>query len=525
MTKRRLYFEIFNLVFACLEFIAIYFLLMFISGGNQLLSLIIIFIVIVICFINLMKFKSIKIIDDIYNEEYEYIVTELKAIAKDLECDIFIIIIHNPILNAAMYTVKNLIFINADYIQYYDENFSFDFNTLKGIFLHEIGHFKSGISRGVLQNLRLSSYIVGYTRLKLNQMDIKEKKNFFYYLNMVVFFIFSSINLVFLFLRNDEYFANNYSKSIHLLNDYRDLVSTYSKPSHKIYHPSVKKMINKMEKRFKKYDDSEIYYFEETLSYAKNDENLKKLEELALKDNPNALYETGINLIEGNYDISIDEDLGLNRIRKAYSLGHNRALKYLIYKKDFDYIDPERLAISSEINIEDLKKRDLMELVYLDNFESFQEDNNQDISILFNGYKSGNFLAVSLYISCLLELHEFPIEALLAYIKISAVYPDLNFKKNIWYEDLDFIKKVIDLEHDKRNSFDDYYQAFYERLVLDLQTENQYLWRFTVYLYYNDFYKESIVRLVNNFYHEYKEKLDSIEYDFVVNMIEEIIEA
>ena len=83
---------------------------------------------------------------------------------------------------------------------------------------------------------------------------------------------------------------------------------------------------------------------------------------MALNQDHKALYETGINLIKGNFQLQINEQEGLNRIIKAYELGNQKALRYLIYHQ-IDLVKPIDLKVdyTNELELQHINENYLTE--------------------------------------------------------------------------------------------------------------------------------------------------------------------
>ena len=232
---------------AIIEWYALYLLLMMITEGSSLITMIILSIVALVCLVVtiIILFEDDEESDkDIHYSYFEdTIQTHLINNGYDVKFKM-----QKALLNTLAYNAGKYIIFNKDSMnQYADDNGSMNMEFFWAIISHELGHLVSGITKTKMLSNRPSSLLINYLRLFLNQMDQRSKKGFIYYLGSFIFLALSIINPHFLFLRNDEHYANKYAintgAGINLLKSYMHMID--KKPMHDIYHPSVDRMIKK----------------------------------------------------------------------------------------------------------------------------------------------------------------------------------------------------------------------------------------------------------------------------------------
>jgi hypothetical protein len=485
MNIRRITVDTAQVLFSVVEWYLLYVLLLRITKGSLLATVIIISLlgIIVIFSLLILIFSKDLFQEDeslIRDTQLSYFEATMQEVLTNLGYDLKFKILP-PTLNVSAFNYGEYIVFNKEALSYHlDDNGSLNMEYFYALLSHELGHFESGITKSKLYATRPSSLIIGYLRLLLDKMEMKNKKGFLYYFLVILFYMFNLINPIFLFLRQDEHYANKsdiLGTNIYLLKYY--MLITGRKPLHDIFHPSAAKMIKKMLPSFEQYENSDIYYEGDTLAYAPTESNLKRLEELVLEHDDRALYETGINMILGKFEILKDTQVGLSRILKAYELGNKKALRYLIYH-NIDLIKSKDLVVdyTNEEQIEQLNINNLREIIYNDVFNNYDLNNEDNLNILIDAYRIGNKMGVSLYIEWLLEKYDLPMKAQEAYKDILDSYPALDFSSYEWYPALNFINLIKNLD-EKYEPKKEYIKDY---LIQDLKNERQLIWNYTRYL-------------------------------------------
>lgn len=506
MKKRKLFFDFTQIILGIIEWVGIYFLLMLITRGSYLWTFIImglLFLVVIVFFSLFFIYRNkreelyIDEDNDDHDENYDYLETQLQNTIDSMGYDYKIKILNFGLNNPAMNTGK-AIFISRDYLYLFkDENDSLDYNLLWAIIFHEIGHAESGITSSLVTYLRISSIIQNHLRRLLHKLQLKEKK-ILYYPTLVFFYLISLINFSFPFLRNDEHYANKFvcnetDFGIHLLKYYSWFLNDKIYAS-EIFHPSPRKMYNKISKYFENLQSSTIFKKDNELVFEVDKENLDYMETLANNDDANALSTLG-HLYYAGLFVEEDRKKGIEYIVKSYHLGNKKSQKFLYYY-DKNVIKEEDLIIdlSKEDEILDAYIENLHEKVYDELYENWDLSVEENINLLNDGARSGNKYAAHLYINHLLDTCIYPIKAQEFYGSISKSYDFFDFSKFDWFEAIDFINFVVNIE-EGRQPKSEYVK---EQLLKDFDLEKQHVWNYVKFvLDHNDKYSDIYITVID----------------------------
>ena len=208
---------------------------------------------------------------------------------------------------------------------YFNDDFEKEY-FIYGIY-HEIGHYKSGITRinlflQFLATFSLSNMIGVLVKSKYRVLLSQGKMDF-----NLLFFRFldgfwDMINLCrTLWLRNDESYANVFARE---KGKFADLVRMFlfqEEPGEDILHPSKKQILKQGLSYLEPYQGIKgLYYLDGSIIFINNKKNNDKFEKLIIEDDPNAKY-TMANIYR--YGL-----LGRKRnIRKAIELYRDASVK------------------------------------------------------------------------------------------------------------------------------------------------------------------------------------------------------
>ena len=259
--------------------------------------------------------------------------------------------------------------IDFDMSSDYMTDFGFDRSVFAGIMYHEIGHYKSGIvmiNNKILQIIRDFSLVrvisIIIERKYLYQFSLQYKNDhntlkfkFWYLLNIAI--DFCSFVYTF-FLRNDEYYANNYAVKNEstggLYLRYMTLHNLGGR-TQDLKHPSIKKQLSKMLKKDKNkhlYKYKGIYLFGDSLVYIKNKKNLDLIKLMCEESDKYAIYD----FVETTfYEEQKDDGLefAIDLYKMSAQQGHKNSQKQLVMLLGNDCLSLEfsGKSLIDEINI------------------------------------------------------------------------------------------------------------------------------------------------------------------------------
>lgn len=429
---RKQLFDYFNIIMALLEGIGLYFLLMFITKSTLLTSIIlgIIYLFVLLCVIAVFSVKTLAKEEHLTKDEnLIFLKNKIElTLKRDYDFKGNLYFTDKPLVQSSAYSQYNDIYVSTEDIKaglLQDELGTLNHNIFWSAIGHELGHVVSGIVSAKTPAFRLSTFIVNVLRIKCEQLSIDKK--WYYYPLSIIHNLLCLINLNFIFLRNDEHFANKFAIENNMGSHMLALYNQERKNDlHDLYHPTEKVVTKKLVKYYNHFENTEIYYLNEHLFYKINEQNLNDLVSLGNENKHLALYELGFLHYNGFYLFDVDKEKGLHYIERAYKLGNLRALKFLLTVDESRLNDSDLLIdLDNEQQFDYLTNNDLYEFMFKEIYENYNLEIEENLQIIIDAHKCGNAYATKVYIQYLLDYYTYPMLAFQAYLNFIDVYSNL----------------------------------------------------------------------------------------------------